>query len=146
MGKRDKGVSRAFLLSEAPSTLCLGDTARNLQPNIPQSTTLRKEKNPQSWSCHGRGLALPKGEGWNIPRFSHCSLSEALAGSLSEAESGQGRHRTVLRQSSPVLNSKAVLKPWQVFFGSVNPTSQQKGWLQEDTLPSAWSGVATVNN
>lgn len=127
MGKRDKGVSRAFLLSEAPSTLCLGDTARNLQPNIPQSTTLRKEKNPQSWSCHGRGLALPKGEGWNIPRFSHCSLFEALAGSLSEAESGQGRHRTVLRQSSPVLNSKAVLKPWQVFFWQCKPHFPAEG-------------------
>lgn len=127
MGKRGKGVSREFLLSEAPSTLCLGDTARNLQPNIPQSTTLRKEKNPQSWSCRGRGLALPKGEGWNIPRFSHCSLFEALAGSLSEAESGQGRHRTVLRQSSPRFEFQSSSEAMAGIFWQCKPHFPAEG-------------------
>lgn len=119
-GERGKCVGRGFILPEALSTLCLADSARNLQPNIPQSIPFRKEKIPKA--------GAPRTEVLLWVGISLIFLTIPFWKLAQGVEPGQGTAQDCPRvEQSPLHIPEQFLIQPRDFFGNANPTLPQPG-------------------
>lgn len=96
---------------------------------------LQKGKKNLKAGAPGQGVCSAKGEGWNISRFSHYSLLEAVPGGLGEAEPAQGTAQNWAQVKQPPLCTQSSFKANPGYFWQCKPHSSS-AWSQGEQLNS----------